>query len=109
MQELKWIHVNKNGPNKPLPEPMLTYCQVDPWKQIRVQIRMQQFPFMKLHVSHLKMLSAECQPFHLSPNMFAFQVLSYWKKLIGGADELTQKYANEHSSVWIGKKYLPHQ
>ena len=47
---------------KPLHEPMLTSCPLDPWKQTlaKFEIEMQNFSFMKIH---LKMSSAKCWPF----------------------------------------------
>ena len=40
---------------KPLPEPMLAYCQLDPWEQIYVEIELM-FSFKKMR---LKMSSAK--------------------------------------------------
>ena len=47
---------------KPLPEPMLAYCQLDPEEQtsMKFKIKTYNFSFMKMH---LKMLSAKWQPF----------------------------------------------
>ena len=48
---------------KPLPEPMLAYCQLDSWKQISLKfewIVILLFSFKKMH---LEMLSAKVAPF----------------------------------------------
>ena len=49
---------------KPLSEPMLGYCQLDPWEQIwnfgEISIKIQNFSLVKMH---LKILSAKWQPF----------------------------------------------
>ena len=43
--------------DKPLPEPMLIYCQLDPWEETSVKNESQ------LKTFHLKMLSTKWQPF----------------------------------------------
>ena len=48
--------------NKPLPDPTLTYCELDPWEHIS-RIKMQMFSFKKIL---LKMSSIRLKPFCLS-------------------------------------------
>ena len=45
---------------KPLPEPMLTYCQLDPYEQNKIGIKVQYFSFTKMHSI---MSSAKWRPF----------------------------------------------
>ena len=63
---------------KPLSEPMLGYCQLDPKVFSEILIKIQNFSFTKMH---LKMLSAK------------------WRPCCPGEDELaTTKYIQQHSN-----------
>ena len=46
------------GSTESLPEPVLTYCQLDPQEQTSVEFWLKWFSFKKVH---LKMTSADCQ------------------------------------------------
>ena len=56
---------------KPLPEPILIYCQFDPLKQIRFS----QNTKLSFSTLHLKMLSAKWQPFCWGLNVLTHLVL----------------------------------
>ena len=80
---------------KPLSEPMLEYCQLDPWE---TSIEIHTFSFKKIH---LKISSAKWRPFYLGLN-----VLNVWVKyLVWNFKDTDAKYlTHELLNAWV--KYL---
>ena len=53
---------------KSLPEPMMTYCQLDHWKQISMKTWELKYEIF-LKKLHLKMSSAKCHPYSSCPSL----------------------------------------
>ena len=62
---------------KPLSEPMLTYCQLDPKEHISMKFYLK-FKYFHSTKMHLNMSSAKCRPFCLSLNVLSHRHGSIW-------------------------------
>ena len=86
---------------KPLCEPMLIYCHLDPYKQTSVMFycTIQNLSFMKMHV---KILSTKGQPFCPGGDKFicmAWWHLALWKTVPGGTvlERSTENHSGKNS------------
>ena len=85
---------------KPQSEPMLTYCQLDPWKQtsVKIIIKIHIFSFKKMY---LKVLSVKWWPFCLSLKVLTVRILwlSFICLRVYHSSPETQPWMA--SSIWI--------
>ena len=79
---------------KPLPEPVLTYCQLDPWKKTSVKVESKNCSFMKMR---LKLSSAKWRPFCSGGD----ELIHWLLALIHNHNKQWQSANNEHYSWYI--------
>ena len=74
---------------KPLPEPMLTYCQLDPWEQTSVKFESKyKTVFMKMH---LEMSYAKWRPFCPEGDELGYSCLP-WGSISRGCTSSLQRH-----------------
>ena len=77
---------------KPLPEPMLTYCQLDPYEQTAGKFELKQNTFLKIH---LKMSSAKWWPFCPGGDEI------YYYYYYSTEHKYGMQHNNDHREFWI--------